>query len=167
MSGHFRAEWLHGAGFQRFHNPPLLKTGSGGPPRDVAYCHVNNSHGSFMRQLPVLRHGIGWLAAQTDASWTLRHSRVVARSPLLSSFFSFSSFLWYPQAHPPPRIFPTTPLHMRHVRSPATISSTIARPPPSPPAGKNMTRTGAARLVPLVRAADRDASRIEIMRSVC
>ena len=26
MSGHFRAEWLHGAGFQRFHNAPLLKT---------------------------------------------------------------------------------------------------------------------------------------------
>ena len=102
MSGHFRAEWLHGAGFQRFHNPPLLKTGSGGLPRDVAYCHINNSHGSFMRQLPVLRHGIRWLAAQTDASRTLRHSRVVSRSTLLLSFFSFSSFLWYPQAHPPP-----------------------------------------------------------------
>ena len=63
---------------------------------------------------------------------TAQPCRSQVAAPLV--FFSFSSFLWYPQAHPPPRIFPTTPLHMRHVRSPATISSTFARPPPPPPA---------------------------------
>jgi len=111
MSGQFRGEWLYGAGFQRFQNPPLLKTGSGGPPRDVAYCHVNNSHGSLMRQLPVLRHGIGWRADQTDASSTLRHSRVVARSPLLSSSSPSPRFYGTRRHTPPPHLPNYPPAH--------------------------------------------------------
>jgi len=75
----------------------------------VAYCQVNNRHGSFMRQLPVLRHG-GWLAAQIDASWTLRHSRFVAKSPLLSSF-SPPRFYGTCRHTPPPHIPNYPPAH--------------------------------------------------------
>jgi len=159
MSGHFRAEWLYGAGFQRFHNPPLLKTGSGGPPRDVAYFHVNNSHGSFMRKLPVLRHGIGWLAAQTDASSTLRHSRVVVRSPLLSSFSPSPRFYDTRRRTPPPHLPNYPPAHatctvacnsLKHHCAGASVAAgaptvprlPVAHPSPDVPLNPSWARAG-------------------------